>query len=273
MKAKWAISTEIFEKPGYPKLRTALEKAGIEYFHSDFDKHTRQYADIPYGIVDECVVMYGPIQFIRTKNRGFIPGPFGFKKDTDTSFYMNQLPSNHFFNDHVVYLPFGMITKHKYMLQDIFGDHIFIRPDSGFKSFTGFAVKIKDLDFELSSLKQTKNPFSNEMCMISRAKNIQSEYRLIVCNRKVITGSQYRWDNKMDVRIDVHSDAWKFAEDVVAAAEWQLDTCYCVDIFIGDDGPKIGEFNSFSSCGLYNCDLDIIVEEVSKAALSEWQHG
>jgi hypothetical protein len=269
---KWAISTEIFEKPGYPKLRSALDKAGIEYFHSDFNQNTRQYVDIPYE-TDDCVIMYGPIQFIRTKNKGFIPGAFGFKKDTDTSYYMNQIPLKYFFNSDAIYLPFGMIQSRKYMLQDMFGEHIFIRPDSGFKSFTGFDVKIKDLDFELSSLKQTKNPFPNEMCLVSRAKKIHGEYRLIVCDKKIITGSQYRWDGKMDIRIDVHSDAWAFAEKIVANADWQLDTCYTVDVFLGDDGPRIGEFNSFASSGLYNCDMDAIVEAVSLAALAEWDNG
>ena len=268
-KVKWAISTKIFESPRSPSLKKSLEKAGIEYFHSDYDENTRQYTDIPYG-VDECVVMYGPIPFVREKNKGFLPGAFGFKKDTDTSYYMTQLPRSHFFNSDAIYMPFGMISERKYMLQDIFGNKIFIRPDSGFKSFTGFSVAIKDLDFELSSLKQTKNPSAHEMCLIARAKPIHAEYRIVVCESKIVTGSQYRWDNKRDLRIDVHSDAWSFAETAVAAAQWQLDTCYVVDIFLSDDGPKIGEFNSFASADLYNCDVDDIVDAVSQAALREW---
>lgn len=266
---KWAISTEIFRKPGFPRLESALERAGIEYFHSDFDQETRQYADIPYG-TDECVVMYGPIQFIQKKNKGFIPGAFGFKKDTNTSYYMSHIPRHYFFNDDAIYLPFGMIEDRKDILQSTFGDHIFIRPDSGFKSFTGFDVHIKDLSYELSALKQTKNPGSHEMCLVSRAKTIHGEYRLIVCDRKIVTGSQYRWDGKMDVRIDVHSDAWSFAESFVKNTDWQIDTCYTIDIFLSDEGPKIGEFNSFASSGLYNCDVDAIVKAVSEAAICEW---
>ena len=266
---KWAVHTKFFEKPGRPSLRAALEKAGIEYYHSDFDEQKREYADIPYD-TSECVVMYGPIQFVRKKNKGFIPGAFGFKADTNTSYYMSQLPKNYFFNDDAIYLPFGSILERKEQLCSIFGDHLFIRPDSGFKSFTGFAVKKEDLEFELSSLKQTKNPANHELCQIAKAKPILGEYRIIICNGKVVTGSQYRWDGKMDIRIDVHSDAWSFAESAVAKADWQLDTCYVVDIFISEHGPKIGEFNSFASAGLYSCDMDAIVDAVSKAALNEW---
>lgn len=266
---KWAISSKFFERPGSPSLKKALEKAGIEHFDSDFDEKTREYADIPYETSD-CVVMHGPIQFVRKKNKGFAPGAFGFKTDTNTSYYMGQLPSRHFFNDDAIYLPFGSILNRKEQLASLFGNHIFIRPDSGFKSFTGFDVTTDKLEFELSALKQTKNIGSHEMCQIASAKEIQSEYRIIICNQKVITGSQYRWDGKMDIRIDVHSDAWSFAESAVAKAPWQLDTCYVVDIFIGKDGPKIGEFNSFASAGLYHCDMDAIVEAVSEAALAEW---
>lgn len=266
---KWAVSTKFFERSGRPSLRAALDKAGIEYFNSEFDEQTREYADIPYETSD-CVVMHGPIQFVRKKNKGYVPGAFGFKTDTNTSYYTSQLPKEYFFNDDAIYLPFGSIWDKRELLFSIFGDHLFIRPDSGFKSFTGFAVKKDKLDFELSALKQLKNPAPHEMCQIASVKPILGEYRIIICNGKVVTGSQYRWDGKMDIRIDVHDDAWAFAETNVARADWQLDTCYVVDIFIGEEGPKIGEFNSFASAGLYSCDMDAIVKAVSEAALDEW---
>jgi hypothetical protein len=269
-KVKWEISTEIFRRPGLPQIPDALIRAGTDFFECEYNRDTRKYERSDYTI-DDCVVMYGPIRFVRENNKGYLPGAFGFKNDTNTSHYMSQLPRHHFFNSDAIYLPFGMIDERKNMLGEIFGDHLFIRPDSGFKSFTGFDVKLDDLSFELNSLKQTSHPGTHEMCLISRAKPIHGEYRIVICEKRVVTGSQYRWDGKMDVRIDVHSDAWEFAEKAVAQADWQLDTCYVVDIFLSDAGPKIGEFNSFSSSGLYNCDLDSIVEAVNVAAIKEWE--
>lgn len=268
---KWAISTEIFRKPGFPQIDDALTRAGIEFFQSEFNEKTREYADIPYH-PGECVVMYGPIKFVRTKNRGYIPGAYGFKRYTDASFYMSQLPLKYFFNEDAVWLPWGLIGSHKDQLRSLFGNHLFIRPDSGFKSFTGFDVSIENLDFELSALQQTKHPSANEMCLIAKAKHIQGEYRLVICNHEIVTGSQYRWNDRLDIRIDVHSDAWAFAESVVAKANWQLDIVYTVDIFLGEDGPRIGEFNSFASAGLYNCDMDAIVDAVTRTAKKEWEY-
>lgn len=267
---KWAISTEAFEKPGFPRIEDALKRNNIEYFQSVFIPNTREYSDIPYS-TDECVVLYGPIKFIRTKNKGFIPGAFGFKLDSNTSYYMSQLNPNLFFNYDAIYLPFGSIIHKKEQLKDIFGKYIFIRPDSGFKTFTGFHVKIDDIEAELSSTLQISNPSPHDMCLIAKAKSILGEYRFVVCNREVITGSQYRWDGKLDVRIDVHDEAWEFVDKYVAKASWQLDSCYVVDIFLGEDGPKIGEFNSFASSGLYNCDMDKIVSAVCNTAEEEWR--
>lgn len=269
-KVKWAISTEIFRREAAPQIDAALDRAGIEYFQSAFDQNTREYADIPYETTD-CVVMYGPIQFIRKKNRGYIPGAYGFKRDTDTSYYFTQLPKDWFFNEDRIYLPFGLIGSSKELLHGLFGNHIFIRPDSGFKSFTGFDVTLDKLDEELNALRQLKNPFPNEMCLISKAKPIKAEYRLVVCNQQVVTGSQYRWDDRLDIRIDIHHECFQFAERVAAAA-WQLDAVYTVDIFLCEErGPRIGEFNSFASSGLYNCDTDAIVSAVSETALKEWE--
>lgn len=269
-RVKWAISTEIFRRPGSPQIDAALDRAGIEYFQSEFNPQTREYADIPYDIND-CVVLYGPIQFVRKKDRGYTPGSYGFKRDTDTSFYMTQLPGDWYFNEHCVYMPFGMISRSKSLLHDLFGDHIFIRPDSGFKSFTGFDVTLDKLDFELSALKQTKNVFHNEMCLVAKARLIKCENRFVVCEGRVVTGSQYRWDDVLMTRIDLHPDCVAMAERV-AAAQWQLDTVYTVDIFLCEErGARIGEFNSFASSGLYQSDTDAIVAAVSAAALRAWE--
>lgn len=265
---KWAISTELWRKPGFPQIDDALQRNDIDFFHCDFDQQTRTYEDVPYT-TDECVVMYGPIQFIRRNNKGFLPGGFGFKKDTNATHYMSQLPCDWFFNDDAIWLPWGMVLKNKEMVADLFGDQIFIRPDSGFKSFTGFPVKIDDLDFEYSAKSQTENIDPYELCLVASGKPIIGEYRIVICENEVVTGSQYRWDNRLDIRIDVHHEAWSIAEKV-AKHPWQLDVCYVVDVFLSEDGPKIGEFNSFASAGLYNCDIDLIVQRVSAAALSEW---
>jgi len=269
MEVKWAVSTGVFDRPGFLKITDALDRAGIEYFQSEYDTVSRKYKDIPYG-VDECVVMYGPIQFVKNNDKGFLPGPFGYENPNTTQ-YMSKLPIEWFFNSESIYLPFGQIMSKIDFINKVYGDRLFIRPDSGFKSFTGFNVNIEDLEFELSSRAQTEPVFYDELCLVAKEKQILGEYRFVICDKKVVTGSQYRYDGVLDIRIDVNSDALKMAEKV-AQHPWQMDTCYVVDIFLDALGaPSIGEFNSFSSSGLYSCDVDKIVKEVSACALKEWE--
>jgi hypothetical protein len=133
---KWAISTAAFEnRPGLPKLENALRAANIEYKQCAYING--KYEQVPYD-TNDCVVLYGPIQFVRANSKGFTPGAFGFKNQTYTSFYMTQLPNNLFFNHDAIFLPFGLIAEKKDQLKTLYGDHLFIRPDSGFKTFTGF---------------------------------------------------------------------------------------------------------------------------------------
>lgn len=268
---KWAISTEAFEKPGYPKLTDALKRSGTEFFNAKFDRGLRFYEDIPYNIYDP-VVLYGPIQFVRKNMMAYTPGAFGFKSNMRTSYYMSLYDPDLFFNSRAIYLPFGLISKNKDVFKLLYSDEIFIRPDSGFKSFTGFTTTLDDLDYELSTRKQTHNPDNMEMCLISSAKEILGEFRFVIADGEVITGSQYRWDNKLDIRIDIDHSCWKFAEQI-AKLDNQLDSVYTVDIFLTGDGPTIGEFNSFASAGLYNCDMDKIVEAVNMVSLRETENA
>lgn len=264
-KVKWAISSQIFDRPGLPKITTALDVEGIEYFDAKYIHSERKYETVPFDPDEDCVVVYGPIQFVR-ENLRFFPGAFGFKENVSTSSYMSSLNNDYFFNKDAIWLPFGSILSRKTQLNCIFGDRIFIRPDSGYKTFTGFSFDIqREIEFELQFIKETTNLADNAMCLLASEKKIDAEYRLVIANKKVIAGSQYSWENRMDVRIDVDPIAWEFAEKI-ANEQWQLDHAYVVDIFVSDGVATIGEFNSFSSSGLYNCDRSIIVKEISKLA-------
>lgn len=99
----------------------------------------------------------------------------------------------------------------------------------------------------------------------------------------MIAGSEYRWDNILDVRRDTHPICDALAKKI-AEADWQADSVYVCDVALIDDfiaadwgGPpagltaKVVELNAFSSSGLYACDTYKIVEAVSKVAHCEWQ--
>ena len=270
----WLVSTEIFHSPGSPKLTDALDRADIYYHECAYRPNDFSYEEPSWDKFNDasCTVLYGPIKFVRQMEKHpLTPGSFGFKQSTNQSHYMGALPTELFFNHDAIWLPFGAILEKRQALSQYLGNKFFIRPDSGFKTFTGFDCTIKDLEHELSTLKQTKGARPEDMCVVSSCKEIQAEYRFVIADGKVIAGSQYRWDEVLYVRLDVDPKAEAFAQSVAERTDWRLDDCYVLDVFMTSAGvPKIGEFNSFSSAGLYHCDMDAVVKGVTDIAQNVW---
>lgn len=81
------------------------------------------------------------------------------------------------------------------------GNNIFIRPDSGMKEFTGEVINIADednynkkLDTIVNWLKyygDGKDDGKSLLTLISKAYYIESEWRFVVTDNEIITGSLY----------------------------------------------------------------------------------
>ena len=89
-------------------------------------------------------------------------------------------------------LPYGEFVNRKLT-------NVFIKPESGLKEFVG---QVFDGDYQKLSPFGEIDP--NTLVVVSETKEIKAEFRYVICGGKVITGSEYRWDNKLDVRIDTH---------------------------------------------------------------------
>ena len=128
---------------------------------------------------------------------------------------------------------------------------MFIRPDSGFKYFTG-KVFTKDEVERLSLL--------NDMdIVISEPKIITDEWRLVVSN-KVITGSRYSFEKENHIPPQEVVEFGQFILDNIA---FRPDYLWTLDICKTDNGElKVVEANSFSCAGLYNADLTLIIKEI-----------
>jgi hypothetical protein len=148
------------------------------------------------------------------------------------------------------------------------GQAVFIKPDSGMKEFTGKVITWDKFDDEISSMNQIERVDPETLCVIAQPKPIAAEFRYVIADGSVITGSEYRWDNILDVRRDTLPICDELAAHV-ADMEWQADRVYVCDIALSNGVAKIVELNAFSSSGLYACDTHKIVAAVSTAALKE----
>lgn len=129
---------------------------------------------------------------------------------------------------------------------------VFVRPVLGNKAFSGTLIRAGE------AAKAAALP--DVPMVIGTPRDIVAEYRFIILDGEVITGSQYIRDGRIDVRVDFAPDCAEFAE--VAAALYAPDRIFTCDVAETPDGPKVVEYNSFSSSGLYACDGREIVRAV-----------
>lgn len=156
-------------------------------------------------------------------------------------------------------------------IADHWPDGLFIRPNSGLKTFAGQRVTAADFDDHVSTLEQTSGVMPDTLILVSKLHDIQGEFRFVIADGKVVTGSEYRWDGKLDIRRDWPEECEALARQV-AEHEWQVDIAYTCDVALTPDGPRIVELNGFSCAGMYACDLEKVVDAVSAAAWREY-HG
>ncbi len=268
----WAVDTHILDsRSTVGDLLGAIKAHGCSLHETKYIPFAEVQDYGPYTSAD-IVVLYGTHGYVSKCKMGFTPGAYGIGQNMNCNFYYPNLPKNSLLNADYIILPFKEVRDNPLRVFDIFkSDCVFIRPVSGFKTFTGFVITIDNVADELSSSMQLTSVQDETLCLISSAKNIKAEFRFLIVNREVVDGSEYRWDNVLDIRHDWDKDcmdmAWKMANHI-----WQPDSVYICDVALTENGPKIVELNSLACAGLYAMDKHRVVEYISYHAWQEY-HG
>jgi len=195
----------------------------------------------------------------------FCPGSYFNDEVKRFSTYAPKLGGDILLNSDYYLLPFGEFVRRRLKP----GESVFIKPDSGLKTFTGKVISYDTFDHEINSMNQIERVYPETLCVIASAKQIDGEFRYIIADGEVITKSQYRWDDQLEVRIDTFPQGDELAK-YVAELNYQPDAVYVVDIALCNNSAKVIELNAFSSSGLYACDTDKIARAVSISALNEF---
>ncbi|RYD47535.1 MAG: DUF4343 domain-containing protein [Verrucomicrobiaceae bacterium] len=257
---------------GFPNLIDAARSLGYTVHESLYTPRMPDL-NVPFES-DQCVVAYGSHEFIKQirgqyKDRFWQPGDYLRTANLSYSATTARF-GDLFLNDDFVILPFGEVVRRR---PAAWGGAIFLKPDAVSKAFTGFIVTEEKFDEEVNALRQIQRIPDEMMCVVAKPKPIHGEFRYVIADRKRVTGSEYRWDNILDVRTDTLPICDAVA-DLVCQREWQPDRVYTVDVASTDlDGQRVGrivEFNSFSCSRLYACDTLKIIDQVSQAAWSEF---
>lgn len=273
MKVTWILQNGVFDE-NLLKLKLSLKEQGhkcVEVKYIPFND--KQYISDDLGS-DGPVLFYGSLNLakliMRDLHSNALPGIFcnlNNMKCTSYYPYFGKWLINH---DYTM-LPFGEIDRLRPKLFDRFGvnEDIFIRPDSGFKTFSGSLLNQHE---SLNHFLAGHTVFSNEIVVVSSPKQIIQEWRLVVCGEKIVASSQYHKNGLLDVDNNVPKTVLQIGQSILDSTDYRPEKCFVMDIGKTiNGGIGLVEINSFSCSGFYACDIDSIVKEASEQAIQYWE--
>lgn len=270
MNVKWLIELETFRE-NEKALKSILQRKGMEFKTIAYTPAMSD--DVPYLFkATDCVVVYSSLQLLKHVQREcqWIPGAYGNLAHMECTYYYPRL-GQFLLNNRYTMLPYGEMLRQKDFLIQTHGvrNCLFVRPSSGFKLFAGQVISGDTYERDVEQLGFYDVEPEKIVC-VSEPRNIALEWRLVVVNGKVVTGSQYKEYDALECKPGMPDEVLRYGNEI--AKVWQPDTCWTLDVCQLANGElKLLEIGSFSGAGLYDCDLEIVVDKVSEAALKEWE--
>lgn len=145
------------------------------------------------------------------------------------------------------------------------GTSWFGRPLRDMKDFAGFKGTAAELRRWADNLSVGDCSFDNTIeVAIASVKNIQMEWRYFIVDRKIITGSTYRFKGGIMRIREGSPDVLREAQEL--AYGWLPHETCVMDLALCDDKVKIVEFNGINASGFYDHDINAFVLAMSKYA-------
>jgi len=266
MDVKWIVDKYIFEDRIPKKV---FEDLGIEYHEMEYIPFLEDY-DTPYD-PEDCVVTYGTINAVRHLKQYY--GTFLREENLKYHVYSSKFAStNDYLNSDHFFVTFKFLRENPdEVYSKINGKSIFIRPDSGSKSFTGKVIPKRDFDLEMDCMKQLYNTSDDELILVSTPKQILEESRFIICDNEAISYSRYQIKGEHKVDTNTSKQCIDFVNNILEFQAWTPEEIFTLDVALTPKGPKIIELNSFSCAGWYACDEKTIIDTVSRYIHNLWK--
>jgi hypothetical protein len=267
MKTKWIIEN-FTDSEDYRELIQAVKDSGRSCFVIDKNNH---FDFDPSGFAEnDRVIVQGSIQM--TKNigsrlpKGCFPVAFSsWENYLCTSYYPHF--RRFLFNDNHAVTTVANLKEDKFYFYKTFGKDalIFIRPDSGEKSFSGQLLDLQDFDrFWKGAVHGGGNCADNDTIFVSTPKNINGEWRFVCAPGEIIAYSTYQYQGQRTLIPSAPTGAIDKCKEILAVGYYP-DPIFCVDICEDADGNFwLLELTSFSSAGLYASDKRKIVAKVNE---------
>lgn len=238
-------------------LISILKKMDIDVYTEPFN-----YSNASFAPIDPArpAIVYGTIESIKWLQRRdapFVSPGFWCRFDQlrCSAYYAHY--SAYLVQQDYAYYPGYAVHEKRDLIFKTFAenDHVFIRPDENDKTFNARVIKPAHTEvfFEM---------YPYVLCLVARPIQIDEEWRLIMLDDKVITGSRYMLEGQLAPLADVPQIVIDAAEKIAKSTVQQVHPIYAMDIArIGDD-YKLLEISSVNCAGLYACDLQKFVAAV-----------
>ncbi len=257
---KWILEKDTFRE-GLDDLTEAIKKQGMDVeivTYIPFDNNLK----LIKAIKDPEFIFYGSLNLAEIMVEEYPDNVYYGPEEYNCSTYYNYFGEYHVNKDYIM-LPFGELERRCGFLMSTIGINgtVFVRPDTGTKSFTGQTATYQTWLDDIK-LMGTYDVPDNELVLVSKPRTIIKEWRFIVVEDELITGSLYVPRHE---EVSIDSYAGKFARKVLDDVSWRPSNIWVLDICeTVDNRLHVLEIGCFSSAGQYACNKDLIVEQVSK---------
>lgn len=255
----WVVQTNLVRETLLVSIETACKNLGYNYTPVKvipFTDTVETCLPPEFKLPEEKFIPYGTTSLIRaiSKSNWDKRGLFFNAENLRTSKWVKELG------------PLMLNHDAKFLKLSEAMDHteaVFIRPDNDLKDFCGSKVEGDGIKKFYDKVSAGGYCFTTDIpVVLSEIKVIGWEYRLFMIEDRVITSSSYKLNTMVRTDKRVSQEVHDFASRV--ANVWRPDEVYVMDVCETDDGYAVVEFNCFNASGFYRCDVEKVVEAVSK---------
>lgn len=234
-------------------LADAVEKRGGKV-------HRMKDMRLPYPVwprLDGYPLAFGSCNFITRVCRQpqLSEGVFDFHSQLRCSHYYHHIYD--MFRGWRCFMPQGAIKHAKMGIERMFGQQVFIRPDSATKQFDGHVFDVCKLDEADTDPHLSRA--SGDLVVLANVCSFQQEYRVFCRNGKAVCHSSYiPLDSEW---IPAPPDVVAFAEKAAERLKEAVGTMVVVDVgtHVMGDPLSLIEINGVNSSGFYGCDLEAYI--------------
>ena len=247
----WLIQDNVFNEAFFGKMLDILDRMEIPYSIVKSVPFSGEMLTEDLPDKDETVVAIGSYSFTNKAKTIWSPGSWTNEK------YDYRVWANNW--SKVLNTPAEITTFGNVQRTEV---PFFIRPCADDKLFTGTVIedieKFREWQESVRNVGSYTELNMDSPVVVGDAYKIEDEYRFIVVDRKVITGSSYsRHKGQKEITEGENPDLWNFVRERVK--EWVPSEVFTIDIAISAGDFWVLEMGNFNSAGLYECDVQKIV--------------